>query len=402
MTRALAYVSPAEAEALANPLRRRLVWAGRRWGQRLADAGVPPALLAGRHVRHRPATEAGAVETVHPARTHPAPLPLGVVDADALSDDAGWWGFSMRDVPRRRVDPVAVVTLRDARVLAGRTRDAARDYAPAIVDGAGTSLDLRELRYRPFHAPLARRAPDLTADRAVWIAERVFDNHSHWLSAHLPKLVLLRDRGLLDPATLVLPERRPALVDDGLRALGLDPTACRVLPDDAVLGARSLTVVASDRFHPDLLRAARAALVPAAAAPTGGVLVSRRAARGRRLLEEEAMGPMLARHGIAPVAMERLDFAAQAALMAGATALVAPHGAGLTNMLFCRAGMPVVEIADPDYPNPNFYAMAAALDLRYALVPARGVGGGHPLHRDLSVDPVAVEAALEAALGAAS
>ena len=110
------------------------------------------------------------------------------------------------------------------------------------------------------------------------------------------------------------------------------------------------------------------------------------------------MLPMLAERGIAPVRMEALDFAGQVEVMARARAVVAPHGAGLTNMLFCRAGTPVVEIADPDYPNPNFYAMAAALGLPYALVPARGVGGGHPLHRDLSVDPAAVERALDRCL----
>ena len=67
---------------------------------------------------------------------------------------------------------MAVLHLGPARVLAGETADAARDFAPAILDSAGRSLDLREIRYRPFHAPLARRAPDLTLGRATWIAER--------------------------------------------------------------------------------------------------------------------------------------------------------------------------------------------------------------------------------------
>ena len=381
------YVTPAELAALGGPLRRRMIWWERRAGQRLADMGLPPALLRHAHVPHVPAAErADELETVHPARTHRAPLPLSVPRREALSDDAGWWGFSRRDVPERRVDPVQLLHFDDVRVLAGRTADAARSFSPAILDARGRSVDLREIRYRPFHAALARRAPDLSLERAVWIAERVFDNHSHWLSAHLPKLVLLRERGLLDD--LVLPEARPVLVDASLRALGIDPAGCATLATDRVLAARRLTVVACDRFHPELMDAARAALVPPDPPATGRLLVSRRTARGRRLLEEAAMMPMLRDLGFSPVAMEEHGFAEQVRLVAGADALLAPHGAGLTNMLFCRSGTPVVEIADPDYPNPNFYAMAAALGLPYALVDARGVGAAHPLERDLSVDPI--------------
>ena len=38
--------------------------------------------------------------------------------------------------------------------------------------------------------------------RATWITERVYDNHSHWLTAHLPKLLMLRARGELGDVVL--------------------------------------------------------------------------------------------------------------------------------------------------------------------------------------------------------
>jgi capsular polysaccharide biosynthesis protein len=75
-------------------------------------------------------------------------------------------------------------------------------------------------------------------------------------------------------------------------------------------------------------------------------------------------------------------------------AIVAPHGAGLTNMIFCPHGATIVEIADVAYPNPNFYALASALGHDYRIVGARGVGPGHALDRDLSVDPEEVISAL--------
>ena len=51
-------------------------------------------------------------------------------------------------------------------------------------------------------------------------------------------------------------------------------------------------------------------------------------------------------------------------------------------------------MADLSFPNPNFYALAAALGHRYWIVSAESVGTGHPLDKDLQVDPDAVSAIL--------
>jgi hypothetical protein len=386
------YVLPGEAEAagFAARVRRRLGWMRSRWFGRAAAAGLSPALLGQRYRRHVPAEEAAVSrDEVHPRRTVAAPLPVTGQGAEALAADPGWFGFSFRDVPSRAAAPTEVLTLAGVRLLAGAT--AAGDFAPAILDPAGRSLDLREIRFRPFHAPLVGRAPDLRRRRAVWIAERVFDNYAHWFTAHLGKLVLLRDRGMLDD--LVLPADRPAWLDASLARIGVAPAT--ELPRGGVLAADELVVIACDRFRPELLGPARDAAADPPRGPEARVFVSRRSARGRRLLGEAELVPVLARHGFDMVEMERLSWEDQVALMARTRVMLAPHGAGLTNMLFCAPGTTVIEIADPAYPNPNFYAMAAALGHRYGLVAGRGVGPGHPLRQDLTVETAALAAALE-------
>jgi capsular polysaccharide biosynthesis protein len=75
--------------------------------------------------------------------------------------------------------------------------------------------------------------------------------------------------------------------------------------------------------------------------------------------------------------------------------LFAPHGAGLTNMMFCHEGTHVVEIADLGFPNPNFYALACAMGLPYWLLAGDGLGDVHPLEKDLRVEPRLVEEVLE-------
>ncbi len=400
MTARALYVPRAQAAATGLPARarRRLGWWAEGLGQALASAGLPARALGGRWRRHVSAVEHarahGACEEIHAPATETAPLPRGVSSRDDLPDEAGWFGFSFRDVPSRRAGATRLLRIPDARVLAARREDG--DYAPAVLDARGTSLDAREVRFRPFHAPLARRAPDLALPRAVWIAERVYHNHAHWLTAHLPKLALLRDRGEL--GALVLPAERGAAIDASLRRLGIEPADHPQLPTGAVLAAGELTLLDTDRFRPELLRLARDAMAGPEAEGPRRVFVTRRSARGRRLADEAGIAETLAGHGFEAVEMERLDLDAQVALMAGAEAVVAPHGAGLANILFCRPGARVLEIADPAYPNPNFYAMAAGLGLDYGLLAARGVGHGHPLDRDLAVEEGALRAAVEAML----
>ena len=77
----------------------------------------------------------------------------------------------------------------------------------------------------------------------------------------------------------------------------------------------------------------------------------------------------------------------QVALMQETAVLAAPHGAGLTNMMFCREGTHVIEMADLSFPNPNFYATAAALGHHYWIIEAEGIGDVHPLEKDLRVEP---------------
>lgn len=366
-----------------------------RVGQAAATGGVPPRILAERWRRHVPAEQGTKTREVHPASVAPAPLPLNVARRASLPDEAGWWGFSMRDVPERPAGPTRLLELRQARVITAERPDDSRDFAPAILDAAGQSRDLREIRFRSFHAQGVRQKPELVLDRAVWVAERVFDNYSHWFSAHLPKLALLRDMGEIDD--LVLPVPRPAWIDESLERIGIDPRRITGLPRNSSLVAERLIVPETDRFRPELLQAGRDAIgeVPADP-PCGRVFISRRSARGRRLVDEDRLLSLLKRHGFEIVEMERLDLGAQIALMTRAKVVLAPHGAGLTNMLFCQPGTRIIEIADPAYPNPNFYAMAAALDHDYVWLAGRGIGEGHPLDRDLAIDEDSVRDALEA------
>jgi hypothetical protein len=383
----------------------------RRVGAAAVERGLPPAWVGYRWIRQETVREyfarhgrppAGAtLDVVHPECTARNPLPRNVRSRDDLPAQRGWWGYSFRDVPARTSGETLIATLPDC--LVTWYRDAARsgDFYPAIVNGDGRALEMREIRFRPLHAQTLRRASGFSRiAQATWVTERVYHNYSHWLTAHLPKLLLLRERG--EMADVLLPARRPRLVDDSLARLGIDPAALPTFGPDRPLKVDELSVLVTDRFRPELLRLVRAAAERGQqVVPHRRVLISRRTAARRRLVNEDALWARLAAAGFERVQMEDLSFDEQVALMQESLVLVGPHGAGLTNMIFCQPGTHVVEIADLSFPNPNFYALAAALDHHYWLVRGTAIGEGHPIDKDLHVAPVAVEDVIARVLGGA-
>jgi hypothetical protein len=339
------------------------------------------------------------LRVVHPERTETNALPVNVARQDALPDDRGWWGYSMRDVPERVSGAALLATVPEARIVS--YVDARNEFYPGILGHGARALDTREIKFRPPHAAALRTAQGsgerpLRLERATWVMERVYDNHSHWLTAHLPKLLMLREAGLL--AEALMPRSLKPAMAESLALLGIEVEGLRHYDPERVLEVGALTIPVTDRFDPRLLRPVRAAMPKLGdASPHRRLYVSRARARFRRLENEDAIWPRLAARGFEKVFLEELSFRDQVRLMQEAHVVAAPHGAGLTNMMFCPEGTAIVEIASLGFPNPNFYALAAAMGHDYALVAAEERGEDRPqLERNLIVDPEALEAALDA------
>lgn len=387
--------------------------AARRGRKGAVRLGAPPGWFGYRHVEPE-AVDAHAarmakaghdcakVRVVLPKRVERNPLPRNFDSRDALPDTRGWWGYSMRDVPERESGQAVIVTVPQARIVS--YLDDRNEFYPAILSCDARALDTREIRFRPGHAEVLRgfendRVPPVRLHRATWVMERVYDNHSHWLTAHLPKLLMLRDRGLLED--VLLPQRLKPSMEASLRLIGIDPDGLPRYDPSRPLLVDELTIPLTDRFDPALLRPARTAMPRVTERPPSRKLyVSRARARFRRLENEDEIWPALEARGFEKVFLEDISFPEQVALMQEARAVVAPHGAGLTNMMFCPEGTLIAEIASLGFPNPNFYAVAAAMGHDYVLVPARAQGDGPPLEQDLSVAPAALLAALDEAMAA--
>jgi len=87
------------------------------------------------------------------------------------------------------------------------------------------------------------------------------------------------------------------------------------------------------------------------------IYISRKKAASRRVLNEFEIEPLLKLCGFQIMVMEDLPFKKQVEVCATASALVGPHGGGLTNLLFCPQKSKIGEIA-VDGVFPHYSGMA--------------------------------------------
>ncbi|HKO60187.1 MAG TPA: glycosyltransferase 61 family protein [Pyrinomonadaceae bacterium] len=121
------------------------------------------------------------------------------------------------------------------------------------------------------------------------------------------------------------------------------------------------------------------------------IYITRRLATKRRLINENEIDSVLQQHGFIIAELETLSFVEQVQLFSQAEIVVAPHGAGLTNMVWGPRNCKVMEIHHPDYLNFMYYMLAEVLHQRYWCCVGTPAGddsvrhGGTHGHGDLTI-----------------
>ena len=100
------------------------------------------------------------------------------------------------------------------------------------------------------------------------------------------------------------------------------------------------------------------------------IYISRSIARNRRVTNEDEIFRLLEPHGFEFVHAEKCTFADQIAMFANAEAIIAPHGAGLSNLVFCAPGTRVIELF-PSMTMDCYYRLCDDLSLDYTFVKTR-------------------------------
>ncbi len=98
---------------------------------------------------------------------------------------------------------------------------------------------------------------------------------------------------------------------------------------------------------------------------TRRLYISRIGSEHRPMLNEPEVAALLAMHGFETVQLDGMAVLDQVLLFAEASHIVAPHGAGLTNLLFCSPGTTLLELLPSHYVNWCFRRVASLRNIRY-------------------------------------
>ncbi len=216
----------------------------------------------------------------------------------------------------------------------------------------------------------------------------------HWITESLPRLLACREQGqnirVLLPTRVAYSGYEKSIALLGIHDVDYFPEGKNVVVRNAII-----TTVPRNfgTTCPAILQRIRETYTLAVigertelATKRRRVYVSRKLARGRKVVNEDAVISLLAQYGFEVVAFENHEFSAQVKLMAETEALVSIHGAALTNMIFMPSGGQVLEFVPHKRPlldfnivrmsfkhDPCYMRLASAMGHRYFLQPCTPV-----------------------------
>ncbi len=210
------------------------------------------------------------------------------------------------------------------------------------------------------------------------VASLVADGHNnyyHWLFDVLPRIALL-EKGY-GPIDYYYVSQQHQFQRDSLQLLGIshqkiiDATqhpiiqaSTLIVPEFVLFPTREgqgnfpippwVITFLTDRFvqhHPT--------------SPFSRIFIDRNNAQRRRILNIDALTQLLQEHNFTTVASETLSFSEQIDIFSNASTIVAPHGAGLANIVFAPPTCTIMEIFAPRSTCTCFWSLSALKNQRY-------------------------------------
>ncbi|WP_298162889.1 DUF563 domain-containing protein [Acidocella sp.] len=222
------------------------------------------------------------------------------------------------------------------------------------------------------------------------IIDDVWDlNFCHWICDWLPRLAFLGSSGFDKDMYVATSPLTTKFQMESLMAAGFSHDRIVQMKPRTAIKAKRL-IVPSDlgqiqhpayKGSPWALNYLRGSIV-ANLAPRKfddlpkKLYVSRGDADGRRILNEGELMQRLERFGFKSVSLVGRSLGEQVALFSRADNIVSLHGAALSNLVFARRDVHVVEIFPQTYGTPAFAVIATAAALNYATYISRHVQSG--------------------------
>jgi len=225
------------------------------------------------------------------------------------------------------------------------------------------------------------------------------ENYAHWVLRNLLKLSLLEGAGIPAGTRYLVRDDLRRWQREYLELIGIPEGRLLLVPDGTIVACSRLYVPTQLRNHPHMcegmawLRARVAPLLASPQAASDLVYASRREQSKRRLLNEAQLEAALERLGFRIIVPGEMSVREQIGAFSRARIVVAPHGAGLANMVFAPPGAALLEILSSAILHMDefrYLCKAAGMRTRSVvsqdLEAAPAAGEAPEMHRDYRVD----------------
>lgn len=263
-------------------------------------------------------------------------------------------------IPEGRVADQGFVLTRDNQLLA--------EVSKVIVKADYSEQYAQHPLLRKSLPPVTRMAGKL----AVLAVPYAGTNYYHWMLDLLPRLWLLEKAGISqeevdyylvnDTAsrfqretlqTLGIP-RKKILSTQWYPHLQADELIIPSLSGDTGNFARERCEWIREKFSSD-----------STVTPFRKLYLNRRKVSYRKIPNESVLEDKLIKLGFESIDPENYSVAEQARLFSEASCIISPHGAALTNLVFCQPGTKVIELLHPASVNTMFWALSETMGLEY-------------------------------------
>ena len=246
-----------------------------------------------------------------------------------------------------------------------------------------------------FRGPIGSKLANISRD---WQAHRVTDVNGavavlataggnlyyHWLFQLLPRIELIKRAGwdLAGIDHFLVNTMRAPYQRESLEALAIDPSKIIDTSSAPYLRARKLIVpsvpLSGGCYAPWMCEFLRRTFLAGGDQVSSGrrVYILRGKSTYRRVLNEPDVIQFLSGLGFEALQFETLTVREQAAAMASSNVVVAPHGGGLSNLVFCSPQTKVIEIFSPELVAGYYWKLSNQLGLDYYYMLGRGPSAG--------------------------
>lgn len=206
-----------------------------------------------------------------------------------------------------------------------------------------------------------------------------YDNYYHWTMETIGALLMHRATTSESSTPAVLPKLTASWQRQAIDLFDLVMPLIEVDREEAAVFDQAILTNLTSRIyglcpHPEVVRRFREESPLATMPASHGKLiyVARLDAGGRRpMTNETELCDVLGRHGFEIIIPGAMSVRAQATAFAHAALIVAPHGAALTNLLYCddgNRGPSVVELQQEAYLSPAYAKLSQAKRLDYMAI----------------------------------